>query len=390
MSKIIEITSRKIIDSRGKETVEVEVKTDDGFLAKDSVPSGTSTGSKEAALVDTDTAIKNINEIIAPELMGKDASEQQAIDQKMIEIDGTENKARLGANAILGVSLAVARAAANSAKLPLYKYLNELFRKISNLEIEPKIPTPMMVMLCGGKHAEQTPSSLCIQEFLVLGRMEDGLLVWQNLEKVLKEKNVKYTIGLEGAYAPELENDEKAIEILSETIQKTQNLKGELRLGLDIAGDNCRMTNIQILDFFKKYNIFSVEDPFGEEDWERFGQLKLELEELNRPFLLIGDDLFATHKKLLEKGITHLVANGIIIKPNQVGTLTEVLEVVKIAYQAHYCCIISHRSGETDDSFIADLAVATGADFIKSGAPIPKERLVKYERLNEIAEELNR
>lgn len=389
MSKITKISAEKILDSREKPTVEVKVETENGLIGIDSVPSGTSTGAKEAALVDTDTACKNVNEIIAPALIGQDVENQTMIDQKMIELDGTENKNYLGANAILGVSLAVSRAAALEEKTPLYLYLNKLFRQISGAEVEPKIPTPMMVMFCGGKHAKETENSLCIQEFLYIGELPDGIAVWHSLEERLKEKNIKYTIGLEGAFAPELENDERAIEILSEAVEKA-NVGGEIKLGLDIAGNNCRMTNIQILENFQKYNLFSLEDPFGEEDWERFGQLKLELEELKKPFLLIGDDLFATHKKLLEKGVNQLVANGIIIKPNQVGTLTEVFEVMKIAYKAHYACIVSHRSGETNDSFIADLAVGTGAAFLKSGAPVPPERLIKYKRLEEIGKELQR
>ncbi len=389
MSKITKISAEKILDSRGKPTVEARITSENGLTAIDSVPSGTSTGAKEAALVDVDTACANINQIIAPELIGLKSEDQEIIDRKMIALDGTGNKSRLGANAILGVSLAVSRVSALDQKIPLYLYLNKLFRKISGVEISPKIPTPMMVMFCGGKHAKETESSLCIQEFLYIGELADGINIWHSVEERLKEKNIKYTIGLEGAFAPELENDEKALQILSEAVEKA-DISGEIKLGLDIAGNNCRMTNIQILENFQKYNLFSLEDPFGEEDWERFGQLKLELEELKKPFLLIGDDLFATHKKLLEKGINQLVANGIIIKPNQVGTLTEVMEVVKIAHEAHYVSVVSHRSGETSDSFIADLAVGIGAEFLKSGAPTAHERLVKYQRIEEISKELQK
>lgn len=388
MSKIADLSGRKIIDSRGRPTVEVKITTKDGFTGIDSVPSGTSTGKNEAALVDVDVACANVNKIIAPEIIGLEVGEQKKIDEKLITLDGTENKSRLGGNAILGVSLAVARTASMEAKIPLYRYLNNLFGQISGLEVEPKVPKPMMVMICGGKHADE--DGLCIQEFLVSGELEDGISIWHSLEKILKDRNIKSALGLEGAFAPKVENDEKAIELLSEAIEKTPDLKGEIKLGLDIAGNNCRLTNIQILELFKKYNLFSLEDPFGEEDWARFGQLKLELEELKKPFLLIGDDLFATHKSLLEKGISHVVANGIIIKPNQVGTLLEVLEVIKIAYQAHFSCVVSHRSGETLDTFIADLAVAIAADFLKSGAPISSERLLKYHRLKEIEAELNK
>lgn len=398
MSKIANIYGRRILDSRGKPTVEVKITTDKGATAIDSVPSGTSTGTKEAALVDVEKACANINKIIAGELKGENVEEQEKIDKKMIELDGTENKNRLGANAVLGVSLAVARAAALSTEIPLYRYINQLFRRISSLEIEPQIPTPMMVMLCGGKHAVTTGfegeyetgkgNNLSIQEFSVLGELADGIKIWQELEKLLRVKKIETTIGLEGAFAPQQTNEE-ALVLLKEAIKNVaSNLQGEIRLGLDIAGSYCQLSNQQILALFKKFQLYSLEDPFGEEDWERFGQLKLELEELKIPFLLIGDDLFATHKKLLEKGINHLVANGVIIKPNQVGTLSEVLEVMKIAYQAQYTCIVSHRSGETTDTFIADLAVGTAAKYLKSGAPIPTERLLKYRRLKEIEGEL--
>lgn len=360
------------------------------MIGIDSVPSGTSTGKKEAALADVDVACSNVNQVIAPKLLGKDVEDQESIDKTLIELDGTENKSNLGANAILGVSLASARTAAMELQIPLFQHINKLFCRMSGLAINPKIPTPMMVMLCGGKHAGSAEKSLCIQEFSVIGSLEDGIAIWHRLENMLKEKNIPFSVGLEGAFAPELESDEKAIELLSEAVEKTEDLGGDIRLGLDIAGNNCRMTNMQILEMVQKYNIFSLEDPFGEDDWEKFGQLKLELEELKKPFLLIGDDLFATHKTLLQKGITQLVANGIIIKPNQVGTLTEVFEVMKIAFKADFSCIVSHRSGETIDSFIADLAVGTGAEYLKAGAPIPSERLVKYNRLKEITESLER
>lgn len=386
MDKIVSIEGRKIFDSRGKPTIEVKVGTSGGMVAIDSVPSGTSRGSHEATLLSADQALISVNKTIAPQLLGKDVLRQKENDEIMIELDGTENKSRLGANAILGVSLATARAAALSQKKPLFWYLNKLFREISGLEVEPKIPTPMMVMLCGGKHAR---NKLCIQEFSVLGEMADGIRIWRAVQELLQEKKIPFSMGLEGAFAPENLNDEQTLEILSEGLEKARpRLAGEVKLGLDIAGNHCQLSNEQILNFFQKFNLFSLEDPFDENDWERFGQLKLELEELKKPYLLIGDDIFATHKSLLEKGVTHLVASGIIIKPNQVGTLTEVFEVLKIAIQANFTLVVSHRSGETFDSFIADLAVATGADYLKSGAPVPNERLLKYKRLKEIGEEL--
>lgn len=384
MSKISTIEARKIMDSRGKPTVEVKIETDNGLMGVDSVPSGTSTGISEAALAPPDKAVENVNRILAPKLKGFETSDQEKIDRKMIELDGTPNKSELGANAILGVSLAAARVASLDNKMPLYWYLNKLFGKISKTIVEPALPLPMMVMICGGKHAA---NRLCIQEFLVLGELEDGIKLWKSIEQTLKQRKIAFKLGLEGAFSPELKYDEEAIEIILEGLQKA-NLQGKMRLGFDIAGNNCQMKSEEILKLVKKYDIYSLEDPFGEKDWEKFGQLKLELKEIKDDFLLIGDDLFATHRRLLEKGINQLVANGIIIKVNQVGTLTESLEVVALAKKANFKCIVSHRSGETTDTFIADLAVGVAADFLKSGAPVPKERLLKYKRLKEIESEL--
>lgn len=383
-SKIVTVEARKIMDSRGQPTVEVKIETDDGLLATDSVPSGTSTGAAEAALVEPQIAVDNVNQILAPKLKGMDVGKQQAIDRKMIEIDGTPNKAKLGANAILGVSLAVSRVGSLAAKMPLYWHLNKLFAKISGAAIEPAMSVPMMVMICGGKHGG---NNLCIQEFLTIGEVEDGIKLWQTLEKILKERKIGYNLGLEGAFSADLKYDEEAIELIIEAIA-VGGLKDKIRLGLDIAGNNCQMSSEQILSLVKKYDLYSLEDPFGEKDWEKFGQLKLELKEIKDDFILIGDDLFATHKTLLQKGINQLVANGIIIKVNQVGTVTETLEVVALAKKANFSVIVSHRSGETTDTFIADLAVAVAADFLKAGAPIPKERLLKYKRLKEIDSEL--
>lgn len=386
MAKIKSIRGRKIFDSRGKSTIEVEVTSNEGLMAVDSVPSGTSTGQSEAVLIDTERAINNINEIIAPKIIGLEIAKQEEIDQKMIALDGTENKSRLGANATLGISLAVARAAAYSKKMPLYWYLNHLLRRISKEEIEPQIPLPMMVMICGGKHGQ---NRLCIQEFLVIGKLEDGIKIWHKLKERLKEKKIPATLGLEGAFSPQLDYDEDALEEISESIKSLGLKIGEdIRLGLDVAGNNCQMINENLIKLFNKFNLYSIEDPFDENSWEKFGQLKLELEETKKDFLLVGDDLFATHKNLLEKGLHPVVANSIIIKPNQVGTLTETLEVIALAQKAKYTHIISHRSGETTDTFIADLAVGTAAKFIKSGAPVPRERLLKYKRLEEIEGEL--
>lgn len=393
MAKITEIQGRKILDSRGEPTIEVKVATNEGFIGIDSVPSGTSTGGHEDALVPVDKAVLNVNNIIAPKLIGIEVEDQTRIDQIMIDLDGTEDKSKLGANAILGVSLAICRTAAIANKMPLYKYINKLFRQVTGIDLKPKLPEPMMVMICGGKHgtppAGESENNLCIQEFLVIAKMEDGIKIWNMLEKVLKHKQIAATFGLEGAFSLKLPFDEDAIKLIVEAIEECGlNLGKDVRLGLDIAGNHCRMSNNQIVELFRRYDIFSIEDPFGETEWDRFGQLKVELEELNRPFLLIGDDLFATHKDLLQKGISKVVANGIIIKVNQVGTLTEVLDVTGVARRANYTCVVSHRSGETIDSFIADLAVGIGAAYLKAGAPIPNERLLKYKRLKEIEQEL--
>lgn len=386
MSKIIEIQGRKILDSRGKTTVEVKLRTDDGHQVFDSVPSGTSTGSREDALVEPEIAIANINKIIAEKLLGQDVANQGEIDRLMISLDGTENKSKLGANAILGVSLAVARAGAQATKMPLFWHLNKLFRQVSGAQIEPRLPTPMMVMICGGKHGG---NSLCIQEFLLIGTVEQGQKVWHTVEKVLKKRRVKYKLGLEGAFSPDLAYDEDALEVIEEAIQQAGfEVNRDVRLGLDVAGNNCQMSNDEVLKVFQRHQLFSLEDPFSETSWHQFGQLKLELQEIGRDFLLIGDDLFATHKALLQKGINDLVANGIIIKINQVGTVTEAMEVSSLAKKAGYKCIVSHRSGETQDTFIADFAVAIAADFLKSGAPIPRERILKYKRLKEIESEI--
>ncbi len=385
MSTIKDIEAQIINDSRGMPTIEVKIRTQSGASGIASVPSGTSTGKKEATLVDPKVGCENINKIIAPKLIGMDIQKQAEIDQTMVELDGTEEKSQLGANAILGVSLATARTAANFLKIPLYQYLNQYFCQISGVELKPAVPTPMMVMICGGKHGG---NKLCIQEFLIISQVKNGIKIWHQIEKILHNRKIQFKIGLEGAFSPDIVYDEEALEIIVQGLSEAGFQNGhEVFLGLDIAGNHCHISNEEILKLHNKYNIFSIEDPFGEYDWEKFGQLKLELEEGSKDFLLLGDDLFATHKKLLQKGINNLVANGIIIKVNQVGTLTETMEVIALAKKADYTHVVSHRSGETNDTFIADLAVATAAKFIKSGAPIPKERLLKYQRLEEIQRE---
>lgn len=386
MAKMTKIAADVILDSRGKETVEVKVTTDSGIMAAASVPSGTSTGSFEAMAINPKQASANVNEVIAPKLLGGDPRHQEEIDQTLLELDGTANKAKLGANAILGVSLAVSRAAAMEEKMPLFWYLNKLYNQISGEKTEPSIPTPMMVMIEGGKHAD---NGLCIQEFLCLTSLANGEKIWNRLKENLRQAGLATKLGLEGGFTPKLSYDEDAVKFIFEAINDEKlSIPQDVQLGLDIAANHCQINHEDILAMLDRYPIFSLEDPFAENEWHHWAQLKLELDQRNKDYLLIGDDLFVTDKKRLQKGVNNLVANGIIIKVNQVGTLTETLQVINLARKANYTNILSHRSGETMDTYIADLAVATAAKYIKSGAPYASERVIKYNRLNEIAQEL--
>lgn len=387
MSKIKNIEARKILDSRGKETLEVKIITDDGLMATDSVPSGTSTGSFEAVALEPDVAVNNVNEIIRPKLIGMNPAEQGNIDKMMIDLDGTPNKSGLGANAILGVSLVISRVAAMSAKMPLYRYLNEIFNRISGQQVKPAIPLPMMVMVEGGKHGGE--SNTCIQEFLCLTTLELGERIWNRLKKILSQANLGTKIGLEGGFTPNLEYDEDGIRLIEDAIREEGlSIPQHVRLGLDIAGNHCEMTLDDIITLLHRYPILSLEDPFAEDEWDHWGELKLALDQRQKDYLLIGDDLFVTNEKRFQKGINDFVANGIIIKLNQAGTLSETLAVIAKAKVANFTHILSHRSGETMDTFISDLAVATAAPYLKSGAPYASERVVKYNRLNEIAKEI--
>lgn len=387
MAKINDISASEILDSRGKPTVEVKVTTDDGLMTSDSVPSGTSTGSFEAKPLEPKEAVENVNKIIKPALVDMDPTDQQAIDQKMLDLDGTENKSKLGANAILGVSLATARVAALTEKMPLYWYLNKLLEKLTGVKVEPAIPTPMMVMIEGGKHSD---NNLCMQEFLVITELEKGKKIWNALKDVLNKDGFGDKTGLEGGFAPKLKYDEDAIKYVIKAIEAAGlKIPGEVRLGLDIAANHCQIVHDDVLALFDRWPLFSVEDPEGEDDWAHWAQMKLELDQKKgKDYLLIGDDLFVTNKERLEKGVTDLVANGIIIKVNQTGTLLETLEVIGMAHKANFTHILSHRSGETMDTFISDLACGTAAKFMKSGAPFASERVVKYNRLEEIRKEL--
>ena len=387
MSTIKDIEAHKILDSRGVETIEVRISTDSGMMVTDSVPSGTSTGSFEAIVVDPAVAVNNVNDIIRPKLIGINPAEQGKIDQIMLELDGTANKSKLGANAILGVSLAVSRAAASNARMPLYLYLNNLFNQVSGLQVKPSIPTPMMVMIEGGKHVKK--SQTCIQEFLCITSLENGGKIWNRLKHNLARDNYNADLGLEGGFAPQLEYDEDALQFIVDAVaDEGLKIPDQVKIGLDIAGNHCEMSQDDVVSIMQRYPIYSVEDPFAESEWSHWGQLKLSLDQLNREYLLVGDDLFVTSSDRFQKGATDFVANGIIIKVNQAGTLTETLSVISQAQKAKFTHILSHRSGETLDTFISDLAVATASKFLKSGAPFATERVIKYNRLKEIADEL--
>ena len=410
MSKIIKIQGLEILDSRGNPTVRCKALLDDGSVGIASVPSGASVGRYEAVeLRDGDkeryggkgtlNAVKNINERISPSLIGMDAKDQAAIDRKMIELDGTKNKAALGANAILATSLAVCNAAAKSKGVPLYRHIAELFGEDVK---EGKMPTPMLNIINGGAHAD---NNLEIQEFMILPvefksfgeKMQAGAEIYKALKNLLIKGGYSTGIGDEGGFAPNLESDEAALEIISRAI-KEAGYEGKVKLGLDVASSEWYEAGSYqlekrgevkgtdelisyLMELTEKYPIISIEDGLSEDDYfghERFTAM------IGDKINLVGDDLFATNKERLEYGIKRKIANSILIKLNQIGTLTETLDVIKLAKENGYKYIISHRSGETEDSFIADLTIATGADFIKSGAPRGSERLAKYNRLLEI------
>ena len=421
MKEILEITEIKaleILDSRGNPTVQVEVRTEMGFKGIASVPSGASTGSFEAVeLRDGDKnrylgkgvlkAVENVNKKIAKELIGMNVYEQEKIDEKMLEIDDTPNKSNLGANAILGVSLAVAKAAANSLGIELYQYIGGINGT--------KLPIPMMNILNGGKHSD---NNINIQEFMIMPigditfceRLRRGAEIYHTLKKVLKEKGFSVAVGDEGGFAPNLENEEQALDVIIEAIKKAGYEPGkDVVLALDIASTEMYDEAKKIgkdgyyfwkTDIFKtkqemveyiatlceKYPIVSVEDGLAEEDWETWKELT---KKLGNKVQLVGDDLFVTNKQRLKRGIEKNVANAILIKLNQIGTLTETLQTIALAKENGYNTIISHRSGETEDTTIADIAVAVNAGQIKTGAPCRTDRVAKYNRLLYIENELN-
>lgn len=409
MSKIASVKAREILDSRGNPTVEVDIKCRDGSFGRAAVPSGASTGEHEALeLRDGDKrkylgkgvqkAVRNVNDVIAPRTIGLDVAEQAHIDKTMIELDGTPNKSKLGANAILGVSLAVAKAAANSKRLPLYRYLGGNWANI--------LPVPLMNIINGGAHAD---NNLDIQEFMIvpLGfnsfseSIRAGVETFHSLKGILKNKGYSTSVGDEGGFAPNMKSNEEAIESILEAITEAGYKAGqEVSLALDVASSELyknekyaigkmKLSKEKIADVYKgwvsKYPIISIEDPLAEDDWEGW---KMVTRELGSRVQLVGDDLFVTNTKRLLKGIKGGIANSILIKVNQIGTLTETLEAIQMAAKAGYTHIISHRSGETEDSTIADIAVATEAGQIKTGSASRSERVAKYNQLLRIEEEL--
>ncbi|OQX52595.1 MAG: phosphopyruvate hydratase [Candidatus Omnitrophica bacterium 4484_213] len=413
MSKVKEINAREVLDSRGNPTVEVEVFLESGIKGRADVPSGASTGKHEALELrdgekryngkGVQQAVRNVREIIAHELVGKDAERQEELDRLMLALDGTENKAKLGANAILGVSLAAARAAALDKRIPFYRYISELFGS------EPRVlPLPMMNILNGGMHAD---NPLDLQEFMIVPRggenFKEALRMaaetFQQLKKLLKEKDMSTSVGDEGGFAPLLDKSEQALDLIIEAIKKSGYQPGkDISLALDPAAssffseakgkyifESKEMDSKEIIDFYEglitKYPIISIEDGLAEDDWSGWQELT---QRLGAKIQLVGDDLFVTNIKRLQKGFEEKAANAILIKLNQIGTLTETLQVIKTAQENNYGVIISHRSGETEDSTIADLAVGTNSGQIKTGSLCRSERICKYNQLLRIEEEL--
>ena len=418
MMTIVDVIAREIMDSRGNPTVEVEVYLEGGAMGRAAVPSGASTGAFEAVeLRDGDKsrylgkgvqkAVDNVNNIIAEEIIGMNALDQIGIDKLMIELDGTPNKGKLGANAILGVSLAVAKAAAEQLGMPLYQYIGGVNAKV--------LPVPMMNILNGGKHAD---NSVTIQEFMIMPVGAESFRqalqwcaeVFHNLKGVLKSKGYSTAVGDEGGFAPNLKSDEEAIQVILEAVEKAGFKPGEqFRIAIDAASTEMYeeakargkegmyywwktdkwMTKEEMVAFWEemcnKYPIISLEDGLAEEDWEGW---KLLTEKLGGRVQLVGDDLFVTNTERLAKGIETNTANSILIKVNQIGTLTETLDAIEMATRAGYTSVVSHRSGETEDTTIADIAVATNAGQIKTGAPSRTDRVAKYNQLLRIEEEL--
>jgi len=414
VAKIAEVKATEILDSRGNPTVEVEVILDSGFGGRSSVPSGASTGEHEAVeLRDGDKkrysgkgvlkAVKNVNEIIAPKLKGRDVTDQAGLDDFLIKLDGTPNKSKLGANAILGVSLAAAHAGSNEMGLPLYQYIGGINARV--------LPVPMMNIVNGGLHAD---NNVDLQEFMIVPHGADsfrealrwGAEVFHTLKGILKQRGLSTAVGDEGGFAPDLASNEEAIKVIIEAIEKAGYEPGkEISVALDPAASSFykkgkyilqsekhpQKTAREMVNFYegwvKKYPVISIEDGLAEDDWPGW---KLLTEKLGNKIQLVGDDLFVTNAKRLSQGITRGVANSILIKVNQIGTLSETLNTIELARAHNYTSVISHRSGETEDTTIADIAVGTNAGQIKTGSLCRTDRIAKYNQLLRIEEELGK
>jgi len=405
------VKARQILDSRGNPTLEAEVGLESGLVARASVPSGASTGEHEAVELRDGgekwmgkgvmKAVKNVNEVIGPKIKGEDCTHQAKIDEIMIEIDGTSNKNKLGANAILGVSLATAKASAQALHLPLYKYLGGAGARI--------LPTPQMNVLNGGKHAD---NNVDLQEFMIMPigakSFSEGLRwaseTFHSLKKVLKDKGYSTAVGDEGGFAPNLSSNRQALELIVEAIEKAgYNCGKDIALALDPAASSFyekgkyilkaeeqkERTSLEMVDFYEKlisdFPIISIEDGLAEDDWDGW---KILTQRLGEKIQIVGDDIFVTNTKRLKKGIELKVANSILIKPNQIGTLTETFDTVRLAEENGYTAVVSHRSGETEDTTIADLTVGMGTGQIKSGSCSRSERIAKYNQLLRIEEDL--
>ncbi len=412
MTEIIDIHAREILDSRGNPTIEVDVYLESGAMGRAAVPSGASTGTREAVeLRDGDKkrfngkgvlkAVQNVNTIIADKIVGMDAAEQVEIDNALLEIDGTDNKGKLGANAILGVSLAVAKAAADYFDLPLYRYIGGTNAKV--------LPVPLLNILNGGKHAD---NNVDFQEYMIVPAgassfreaMRMAAEVYHSLKSYLKSKGLSTSVGDEGGFAPDMNSNGEPIEIILEGIKKAGYEPGkDIFIALDpassefykdgkyiLGAENKELSSEEMVEYYKKLvekypAIISIEDGMAEQDWNGW---KIMTDVLGDKIQLVGDDIFVTNKKILAEGIEKGVANSILIKVNQIGSLTETLDTIELAKTNAYTCVVSHRSGETEDSTIADLVVATNIGMIKTGAPARSERLAKYNQLLRIEEEL--
>jgi enolase len=420
MSTIKHIWSREILDSRGMPTVETACMLDNGSVSVSSVPAGTSTGSHEALeLRDTDNprfmgqgvlkAVENVNSVIGPAVVGMDPTDQASFDKRVCELDGTENKSKFGANAILSVSEVVVRSGAVAAGLPLYSWINSLAQKIG-ISAAPKLPTPLFNMINGGLHGA---GNLDFQEFWVVPAsnktfaegLEMGAEIYLTIGKNLAHRGAIHSVGQEGGYAPNLFTNADALEVFVESINQTKyGLGRDVFLGLDVASNSFYrdgeyvikdrtggMDDMQFLEFYKglydQYKLAILEDPYQEDAWDSWKKI---YGTMSDSLVVVGDDLLATNPKRVQKAIAEKACNGAVIKPNQIGTITETLGVIKMVKDAGWKVIVSHRSGETNDSFIADFAVGVASDFIKSGAPARGERVAKYNRLSSIEIELNR